>query len=308
MSNFDHLDLDGRLLLLLVTVLEEGSVTRAAEKLGVTQSAVSHMLDKLRAIVGDPLFVKSGRGIAPTARAEALGMEARAMLRELQRFASPENFDPISLDTTVTIAANELQRDLLLPALLDRLRSRAPRLTLRVVSSGVPSLATLRDEGCQLVISPRLPDGTDVQCKRLFDDRYRVFYDDTRRDAPTTMADYLAAEHVIVVHEPRRTTDIDDVLAARGIERRIVAMVPGFSGLPPFLRGSTRLATASGLLRANLLRGMASAELPFDTPVMPMYMIWHLRHRDDPAQKWIRRELEAVVGPAMAAANVTAHA
>ncbi len=72
MSDPDHLDLDGHLLQLLVAVIDEGSITRAAQRLGVTQSAVSHLLDKLRAIVGDPLFVKSGRGIAPTERAQLL--------------------------------------------------------------------------------------------------------------------------------------------------------------------------------------------------------------------------------------------
>ena len=72
MSDFDHFDLDGHSLRLLVAVVEEGAVTRAAWRLGVTQSAVSHGLDKLRAIVGDPLFVRSGRGIVPTARALAL--------------------------------------------------------------------------------------------------------------------------------------------------------------------------------------------------------------------------------------------
>ena len=72
MNNFDHLDLDGRLLRALVVVHEEGSVTRAAQRLGVTQSAVSHMLDKLRQIVGDPLFVKSGRSVVATAQAGEL--------------------------------------------------------------------------------------------------------------------------------------------------------------------------------------------------------------------------------------------
>ena len=77
MSKFDHLDLDGHLLSALVAVVQEGSVTRAAQHLGVTQSAVSHLLDRLREITGDPLFVKSGRGIVATARAEALAGPAR---------------------------------------------------------------------------------------------------------------------------------------------------------------------------------------------------------------------------------------
>ena len=117
MSKFDWSDLDAHLLQLLVAVVECGSITAAAQRLGVTQSAVSHLLDKLRAITGDPLFVKSGRGIVPTAHAEDLAGKARELLRQLQHFAHSGDFDPMRWRTTVTIAANDFQRDLLLPAL-----------------------------------------------------------------------------------------------------------------------------------------------------------------------------------------------
>ena len=87
MSNLDWLDLDAKLLRLLVTVVATGSITGAAQRLGVTQSAVRHLLDKLRGITGDVLFAKSGRGIVATARADALAARARALLGELERFA-----------------------------------------------------------------------------------------------------------------------------------------------------------------------------------------------------------------------------
>lgn len=299
MSNFDHLSLDGRLLQLLVAVVEEGSITRAAELLGVTQSAVSHLLDKLRGIVGDPLFVKSGRGIVPTARAEELAVDARVLLEELRRFATAADFDPARLATTFTIAANDFQRDLLLPRLLDRLRIAAPGVSLRVIPSDVPTPEMLRDEHCHLAISPRPPEAGDILQKRLFDDHYRVFFDGSRRPPPATLDDYLAAEHVTVLYEPRRSLDIDNVLAARGIERRFVATVPGFAGLPSFLRGSARLATAPGLLADGLLRGLDSVPLPVPCPPMPMYLIWHMRYRHDPAHSWLRAELEAVVPEAL---------
>ena len=90
MSRFDHADLDGHLLQLLVAVIEEGSITRAAQRLDVTQSAVSHLLDKLRAITGDPLFVRSGRGIVPTARAQALAVQARVLLDGLRSFVAAD--------------------------------------------------------------------------------------------------------------------------------------------------------------------------------------------------------------------------
>ncbi|MCP5266843.1 MAG: LysR family transcriptional regulator, partial [Burkholderiaceae bacterium] len=120
MKEIDHLSLDGHLLAVLVAVADEGSVTGAAARLGVTQSAVSHRLDRLRAIVGDALFVKSGRGVVATARAMRLATRARDLLGEMRRFAHEAGFDPARLDTTITVAANDLQRDLLLPAVFER--------------------------------------------------------------------------------------------------------------------------------------------------------------------------------------------
>jgi DNA-binding transcriptional LysR family regulator len=302
MSQFDHLDLDGHLLQLLLAVLEEGSITRAAQRLGVTQSAVSHSLDKLRGIVGDPLFVKSGRGIVPTAHAHALAARARVMLDELHSFSHAAGFDPATLTTTVTIAANELQRDLLLPMLLRYVRGQAPGFALRVIPSGAPTVEMLRDHLCQLVITPRPPEGSDILQKRLLEDRYRIFYDASQRDAPRSAEAYLSADHVTVLYEPQRRLDIDEVFAARGLQRRFVAQVPGFSGIGPFLRGSTSIATLPSLLRAHQLRGFAIAPVPIDCPPMPMYMVWHLRHHVDPVHRWLRQQLEMVVAPALAAA------
>ena len=306
MSAIDHSDIDGRLLQLLLAVTEERSVTRAAARLDVTQSAVSHQLDRLRAITGDPLFVKSGRGIVPTARAEALAQQARRLLDELRAFAAGGSFDPAAFEGTVTVAANDLQRDLLLPLLLRHARIRAPKLALRIVPSGVPSAEMLRDGGCALALTPRPPDAADLVQRRLFDDRYLVYHDAAARPPPHGLDDYLQAEHLVVHHETRGRLDIDRFIDDRGMRRRVAATVAGFSGVAPFLRGSTFLATLPGLLRASLLRGFATVEPPFPCPPMPMFMVWHQRHQADAMHKWLREELLAIVAPALAAAEVPA--
>jgi len=290
-----HLEINGRLLQLLVVVVEEGSITRAAERLGVTQSAVSHLLDKLRSLLDDPLFVKSGRGIVATDRAERLAREARILLEEMRRFARVENFDPAQLQTSFTIAANDLQRDLLLPRLFERLHAQAPGLSLRVINSGVPSVEMLRDEQCQLVISPRPPDAGDILQKRLFEGEYRVFFDATCREAPSTLDEYQSADHITVTYDPPRQLDIDRNLASRGIDRRFLVRVPGIAAIAPFLRGSRMLTTLPVLLANNMLHGFEHCPVPVPCTPMPMYMIWHLRYRHDPVHTWLRGELEAVV-------------
>ena len=297
MSHLDWLDLDARLLRLLVAVVDTGSITAAAQRLGVTQSAVSHLLDKLRGITGDALFTRSGRGIVATARALVLAERARELLGNLERFAHSEDFDPARWQTTFTIAANDFQRDALLPTLMQRLRAQAPGVSLRVIASDVPMPEMLRQQHCQLIISPRPPEGTDIVQKRLFADRYRVFYDPAVRDAPRTRKDYLAAEHVTVLYAPQRPLDLDQHLLGKGIERRFRVMVPGFAGLPAFMRGTDLLATVPGLMREHLMRGLQDAEVPVPCPAMPMYMIWHLRHQQDAAHRWLRAQIEAVAKP-----------
>lgn len=295
MSPVDHLDLDGHLLQLLVAVQEEQSVTRAAQRLGVTQSAVSHGLDRLRAITGDALFVRAGRGIVPTSKADLMAERARALLAGLQAFGTAAGFDPARLDQSFTLAANDLQRDLLLPPLLRRLRRRAPGLSFRIVASGAPGPQMLREGPCQLIITPRPPDAADIVQQRLFEDRYAVYYDAARRAAPATLAQYLAADHVSVAYDPGRTLDIDQWLLAQGVQRRMAATVPGFAALGALLRGGDWIATAPARLAGLSLHALATAPVPIATPPLPMYMVWHRRAQGDPVHAWIRRELLGLV-------------
>ncbi|WP_255593441.1 LysR family transcriptional regulator [Acidovorax sp. sic0104] len=302
MSEIDWSHLDAHLLQLLVAVLETGSITAAAARLGVTQSAVSHLLGKLRAITGDPLFVKRGRGIVPTARADSLAAPARELLRQMEQFARGPQFEPARWAAQLTIAANDFQRDLLLPVVAQRLREAAPGVALRIVPSGAPGAELLRSDACQMVISPRPPDGTDILQKRLFADHYRVFYDPCMRSAPAEVADYLAADHVTVAYEAHRGLDLDRQLEERGHHRRFAVRVPGFAALPAFVRGTPLLATAPSLLSRTALAGLASAPVPVPCPQLPMYMVWHVRHQQDAAHRWLREQMEAAVGAVLPAA------
>lgn len=294
MNGFDDSALDPRALRLLLAVLETGSFTRAAQHLGLTQSAVSHGVQRLREVLGDPLFVKSGRGIVPTARALSLAEPARELLAALQRLAHAQAFDPARWQAEITIAANDLQRDVLVPPLLARLRTAAPGVTLRIIPSGAPTPELLRDRHAHLLLTPRPPQVHDLLQRRVFVDRWVVYHDPTQRPAPTNLQEYLAAEHATVVYEPRRTLALDDALLRRGVQRRIRVTVPGFAGLGALLRGSDLLATAPARLAHHLLAGLAWVEPPLPCPPLPMYLVWHRRDHDDPALRWLRAQLVAV--------------
>jgi len=295
MSKFDYSDISGKLLQLHLAVLETGAITAAAQRLGVTQSAVSHSLEKLRSITGDALFVKSGRGIVPTAHAQGLAEQARGLLSGMERFTQSGRFDPLHWQARFTIAANNFQRDVLLPPLLQRLRQKAPGVLLHVIPSGIPSLEMLRQQQCQLVLSPRPPDGGDILQKRLFEDRYQVFYDPAQRGAPASRADYLGARHVTVVYEGGRPLDLDQWMLTRGVRRQFAVTVQDFSGLGAFVQGSDLLATAPALLLRHMPAGLAAVAPPLPCPRLPMFMVWHMRHQHDAAHRWLRGELQSLV-------------
>ncbi|MFC7294445.1 LysR family transcriptional regulator [Marinobacter aromaticivorans] len=294
MNLIDTFNLDIRALQTFVAVLDEGSVSRAAVKLGVSQSAVSHTLDRLRNALGDPLFVKSGRGIAPTRYAVQAGPHVRQILDDMHSLASGPPFTPETTEFTFTVAANDYERDLLLPPLMQRLRQQAPGIMLQVIASGIPSADMLRKDICDLIISPHAPEATDIMQRGLMDDRMVVFYDPQKREAPESVTDYLKADHIALVFGSGEKPALEASLSARGLTRRNLVTVSNFSGLPEFLRGSDMLATAPELMSKHLLRDFAWAPLPFSYKPFTLLMVWHRRNQNDAAHRWLRNQVNAV--------------
>jgi DNA-binding transcriptional LysR family regulator len=294
MNSIDAFNLDIRALSTFVTVLDEGSVSRAAVKLGVSQSAVSHTLDRLRKALGDPLFVKSGRGITPTRYALQAGPHIRQILDDLQSLSSGPPFTPVTAEFTFTIAANDYQRDLLLPGLLAVLRRDAPGIRLQVIPAGIPSADMLRKDVCDLILSPHAPEATDIMQRGLMADRMVVFFDPEQRSAPKDMADYLKADHISLLFASGEKPSLETSLSARGLSRRDVVTVSNFSGLPEFLRGTDMLATAPERMSNHLLRDFSWVPAPFEFKPFTLLMVWHRRNQNDPAHRWIRNHVNGV--------------
>ena len=295
------LEIDGRMLRTFLAVLETGSVTLAADRLGLTQSAVSHALERLREVLADPLFVKSGRGIAATARAEALAAPARRLLEDLELLGRRPQFVAQDTELVLTVAANDFQRDLLLPAFQKRLAGRLKSLRLIVIPSRAPTAEMLRERRCELIVTPRPPEGSDILQKRLLTDRYVCFFDSRERGAPVTLEEYLAARHITVAYEDGRRLEFDELLEARGLWRTLGVAVPNFGGISAFLSGTDLLASLPSLMRLGPLGAFTCAPLPLSAPELSMYMVWHRRHHEDPAHAWVRAQLEEVASEIMSA-------
>lgn len=291
MNPIDTFNLDARSLRVLLAVLDDGTVSGAAIKLGMSQSAVSHTLDRLRQVLGDPLFVKSGRGIAPTRYTLGVGPHVRQILDDLRALSAGPPFAPSEADFTFTVAANDYQRDLLLPPFMQTLREQAPGISLQVIPSGIPSADMLRKDVCDLIISPHPPAASDIMQRRLLDDQMMIFYDPQQRTPPTTVAAYLQAEHIAILFGTGERTALEGSLTARGLERRVAVTVSNFSGLPGFLKNTDLLATAPYRMSEHLLKDFATAPLPFDYKPFSLLMLWHQRSHSDPAHRWLRQQL-----------------
>lgn len=303
MKKIDYLSLDGRCLRTFLIVLEELSVSRAAERLGVTQSAVSHTLNKLRLALDDPLFVRSGRGIAPTGRACALRNPAQFLLDDLKGLTHTREFEPASAEMSFTVAANDLQRNLLFPDLLRDLRSRGIDIRLRFVPSNIPVPGLLGEGRCDFLVTPLPPVGADVLHVRLFDDRFVCFYDSQVREAPRSLAEYLESDSVVVRFEGGSEAAVGIPTLIDSERTLPFVSVPNFSALERFVVNTDAITTQLSLAARYELKALSCAPLPFETEALTMYLVWHRRDHSDPAHRWIREQIKKAASELAVAAQ-----
>ncbi|MEM6640541.1 MAG: LysR family transcriptional regulator [Pseudomonadota bacterium] len=293
MNKNNYLRLDGQSLTVFLAVLEERSVSRAADRLALTQSAVSHTLARLRQVLDDPLFVRSGRSISPTAHAKALRTPVRHVLDELKQMGQKQTFLPAGSEHAFTIAANDFQRDLIFPRARQLMLDAGADIRFRFISSGVPDASLLREARCDLVVTPFPPEGPDIYQVLLFKDRLVCFFDGAVRSAPTSKAAYRDCEHIEVRFEENRSTGVALSGHEISMSRPPSVSVPNFGALRPFMLGTRLISTEARLMSLGPLAGMDFAPLPFRTSPLPMYLAWHQRDHADPAHIWLRKKIRA---------------
>jgi len=293
MKNMHLWELDGRALALLVAVYEEGSVTRAAPRLGLSPSAVSHALDRLRTILGDALFVREGRGITPTAHMVEIVDQARALLVALEQLGKRADFDPSVVEGEFVIAANDYQRDLLLPAFFRIVRRDMPGLDLRVIFSGFANIDLLRKRQCDLVLTPDPPDGTEFMQRPILEDHYACFFDPAT-PPPLDLDDYMTRPHGKVVFTADEISHLDRVLLPTHGERRVVLKVASFAAIASMLPGTDIIATLPSRLGQTTLIHLASCPCPAPTLPLLLHLVWHRRDHERPLSRHMRAMIRDV--------------
>ncbi|HVI33771.1 LysR family transcriptional regulator [Phenylobacterium sp.] len=283
---------DLNLLVALDVLLAEGSVARAARRLRLSPSATSRTLARLRDVTGDPLLVRSGRGLVPTPRAEALRVQTRQLVDEAQAVLRPaEQHDPATLSRTFTLRTSDGFVENFGPGLLARVAAEAPGVRLNFLQKADKDSAPLREGRVDLETGViEAGTGPELRSQALFHDRLIGV---VRNGHPLarpkiTLADYAEAGHVIVSRTGLDDDAVDGPLLPDGVKRRVVSAVSGFAAALALARASDLVATTPERHTHALRDGMFSFPIPTAERQFTVSMLWHPRLDTDPAHRWLR--------------------
>lgn len=295
---------DLNLLVALDALLAERSVTVAARRLGLSPSAMSRTLTRLRRATGDRLLVQAGRVLVPTPYAEELAGRVPALAREAQAVLRPSagRLDLAALDRSFTIRAGGGFVDLLAAALVAAVTRAAPRVRLRFAPKPDKDAQALRDGSIDLEIGVVGTTAPEVRTQLLFRDRFvglcRTGHPLLAGDGPTPER-YAACSHVSASRRGAFHGPVDDALARLGLERSVVLVVPAYPTAMQVARHSDLVALVPRSCLGNALipgpdAGLAGFDLPVRTPEIRISALWHPRLDDDPAHRWLRRTIATV--------------
>lgn len=289
---------DLNLLVVLRALLRERHVTRAAARVGLSQSATSHALSRLRELYGDPLLVRSGRTLSLTPRAARLLPTLERGLGELQSVLSAEpEFDPATARRTFTLGTSDYLQALIIAPLLRELTARAPAVDLVVVV--FPNLSELLESGSiDLALTVPIHETQAFRQERLFGDEFvcMVRQGHPRVRGALSLKKYLAERHVVVAPSGTPGSLVDTTLAQHGLERRIALRVTNFLIAPVVVSETDFVNTMPVRLARQLAKTypLRLVRPPLRLPEFEFGMFWHPRFDRDPAHQWFRSFVAAV--------------
>jgi DNA-binding transcriptional LysR family regulator len=287
-------DLDLSQIRLMAELLRLRSVSAAAQGIGLSQSAASHALAKLRSQLGDPLFTRSGKGVEPTPYGERLGRAAREALDVLQAgLASKPQFDPVTTTRRFNICLTDVGQIVFLPSLLAFLAREAPGATVRVLSIPPDNPGAALSSGeVDFAIGPFSNLTSGFLRSFVIPERYVciVRAGHPRFRTGIGLEAFLEAKHAIA--DPTRMAhSVDQVLARHQIHRKDAVCVPGFQALPMIVANSDLLAVVPNRLAQAFVRFEAIKILPMPVsiPSIDINIYWHERYHHDPPSQWFRK-------------------
>ena len=292
---------DMNLLPVFVILMEERSVTRAAERMGITQPALSNSLNRLRETLRDPLFIRERYGMKPTELAEKIAPAiAEAVARLDEVFLGQQHFEPATATRQFTIAPNSYVELALVPAIVARLGKLAPGIKLRLTPFGNDLSETGVMSGTTAMVLGRIVDPPDnLVVQHLMDEGLSCV---VRADHPEvgyvmTRRQFERLRHVNVVLPGRMRAGLFQTLHRQGLRRDVAVSVTHFLAIPELVAVTDFCSTLPNLLCRQLARDARLKVLPppVDLGTFPVEIGWHVRYRHDPAHRWLRSVVAEVV-------------
>ncbi|MGE7472934.1 LysR substrate-binding domain-containing protein [Bosea sp. NPDC003192] len=294
--------IDLNLLVILDALLDEAHVSRAAERVGLSQPAASSALERCRHLFGDPLLLRGRGRMRLTAKAQALQQPLRDILAQVTELLDAPEPDLKSLKQTVRVMTAELPPALVTGRLYERLMRTAPGLTLAVLpwQGAQATLEALAQGRADLAISVFPTIDADFTRTELLRERYVVaMRRDHRAAAGFDLDRWLAFPHVLVSGRGETHGPLDEALARLGRKRHIGLVVPSFLSVPPLLLASDLIALLpSRTLPPDETGRFVTFEPPVAVEGFPLHLAWHRRSERDPAVRHVAGLIEAVLGEA----------
>lgn len=288
-------DLDLNLLVVLHELLAQGSASKAAESLGMSQPAVSNSLNRLRKMLGDDLFLRTSKGLTPTRFAEDLNEPiAHALQVILDSVNTVSTFDPATSNRNFTVALTDVGEIYFLPALMQLLSKAGPGITISSVRNTNVNLRDEMESGRIDLAIGLLPDlDFGFFQRKLFSQQYVCLF---RRGHPFeatgwTRKRFEAAEHIGVQAEGTGYAAIDAMLERAGIKRNVKLHVPNFVAVAHILQSTDMVAIvpAAYAKRTFGSENLSTAPCPVEIPAIGINILWHAQNHRDPGNQWLRQ-------------------
>lgn len=292
---------DLNLLPIFVALMEERSVTRAAERMGMTQPALSNALSRLRQMLQDQLFVRERYGIQPTPIALELSpLIAEALAQLDDAVLGQQAFDPAHAERLFTIAPNGYVEFVIVPAILARLEKVAPGIKLRLTPFGSDLAETAVVSGTTALVLGRIVDPPDnLVVQHLMDEGLACA---VRADHPAigdamTREQFETMKHVNIVPPGRMRAGLFQALAQQQLKRDVAISVTNFFAVAEMVAVTDYCATLPSLICRRLMHDprLKILPAPVDLGSFPVEMAWHVRYRHDPAHRWLRALIGEVI-------------
>jgi LysR family transcriptional regulator, mexEF-oprN operon transcriptional activator len=298
--NLARVDLN--LLVALDALLAERSVTKAAARIGIGQSAMSHNLARLRELFGDELMTRGPRGMQPTPRAMALVDPVRIALAQIETLVSRQQvFDPATAERTFRIGLPDSTEVLIGPALLAYVCEHAPGIRFRFYAAeGQGLLDDLDADRIDLGIGVGAFAGGQVHHKRrvLATDSYLVMFNPKKVhiEPPISLEDYVRLPHVLTSLRLGERGVVDEALEKLGLSRKIALVTPRFVAVPFLVAGAAVVSTMHARLARYFAEelGLSLSPPPIELPVLTTSLLWHASYDSDPAHVWLRETIVRV--------------